>query len=392
MFGWFNFHPRISVAVDLSRASAKFLAFRFDARAKTVNYVDHQTSTWGGKPDALEAFIHGLEVTGHFIDSVGQEGQIGSILLSVPNSLLILEARQFRFVRPEPSRAVTAAELSELWQQVRSAPADSLLPQGLTAHAYEIFPPVAEEFHLDGYLLSGKISGEGREVSAAAIIAAWPVECVEALSHFRKRFADVEIKPIPELDVIRGYIHLRQGSQASGVAIDIGALDSTLILLSRGVIEDIWVFPFGSVDVTEAIARELGVTFEEAESFKRQWSSGVLDDDRRSRVEKAAAFPIEYWKREWGSLLATRAETTVIAPTIYLLGRGAFLPSVVGALGDGDWLELFSSGRGGEATILLPRELKDRYFPGWPFDDAGDAVLFSLVSRIIQEDHGMRSV
>ena len=36
-----------------------------------------------------------------------------------------------------------------------------------------------------------------------------------------------------------------------------------------------------------------------------------------------------------------------------------------------------------DIALLLPGKEEKDFFPGWPFEDSGDAVRFSLVSRMI---------
>jgi len=377
----------VSVAVDISRASVKAVAFSFDKNAKSAGLIDHQKLALPPTGDKLDGFLRALATLRVFIEGVIKEHRvrISDISVSVPSALLLSEVREFRFVRPSPETSLSDGELTGLWRLVRDQAAEALLPQGAAEDSYSIFIPEAERVTIDGYPLSGDRRGTGREIIISALVSAWSEDFAGVADGLRANFPSADISFAPEAVLISDYIHLRRGATVSGVVVDIGARDSTLLLFDHGVLEDLWALPFGGEDISKAIAKELSITLVDAEQKKRQWIRGSIDAPVAKRIGHAASRVTDFWKREWGSILASRAATAVVLPHVYLLGMGALLPGLAEALSELEWLESFSAGAAGDVSLLLPGDEEKEFFPGWPFEDSGDAVLFSLVSRMIHK-------
>ncbi|OHA00849.1 MAG: hypothetical protein A3C11_03170 [Candidatus Sungbacteria bacterium RIFCSPHIGHO2_02_FULL_49_12] len=386
MFAWLQKEIPASIAVDISRSSVKIVAFRFDPRASEISYIDHQKVSLPAHADKLDNFIRALAAVEDFLDETIRHREIAlkSVSISVPNAILASEVREFHFTRPHPTAGITDKELREVWVRLCSQAAPTLLPQGLSENSYEIFTPEAERITIDGYTLTGNLSGMGKEIMIATLVSAWPAEFHAAAEKLKNVFPKIRFLFIPEVVLIRDYVVLRRGPTVSGVALDIGGRDTTMLLFDHGVLEDLWVCPFGGQDVSHAVAKEFSISFVDAEMLKRQWVRGVLDQKTAEKLAAVTERVVDFWKREWGGLLVARAATAAILPQIYFMGRGALLPRITTAFSDSEWLETFSAGVASDVQILLPGAEEKEFFPGWPFEDAGDAVLFSLVSRMIR--------
>ncbi len=388
MFGFFRSGARDAVVCDISRAAVKMLAFSYDRQKREFSYLNHLISALPESPDKFNNFVRALVALEIFLNDAAKHlgRRIENVLVSIPDSALLIDVHNFRFIRPNPEAAVSSGELSELWEKLEVEAGERLFPQGTPQGAYRLIPAEPEHFSIDGYTVKGEMRSNGKELTIAALVSAWPDEFAEAIEALRHKFPKIHFRILPEATAIRDYIGLRAHRDFSGVAADIGAEDSTLLLFHNGVFDDCWSFPFGGNDVTRAIAKEFVVSFKDAETLKRQWSQAALDEAAAKLAHAAASRVIEFWKHEWGALLTARAEMRVIAPEICLTGGGARLPILADAFSDPDWLESFSSGRKSQVSLLPSQNQAKPFFQDWPFAGGGDEVIFSLVSRMIQQE------
>ena len=389
MFGFFKSGARDAVACDISRAAVKMLAFSYNSEKREFSRLDHQIFAFPEFSDKFNNFTRALVALEAFLNNTAKHlgRRIERVLVSVPDSALLMDVHNFRFIRPNPETTVSSGELAELWKKLEAEAGERLLPEGAPPRAYDLIPAEPEHFSIDGYTVKGKMRRSGKELTIAALVSAWPDEFAEAVETLSQKFPKTNFRILPEAAAIRDYIGFRTHSDFSGIAADIGAEDSTLLLFSNGVFNDCWSFPFGGNDVTRAIAKAFAVSFGDAETLKRQWSQAALDEAAAKLAHTAASRVIEFWKHEWGTLLTTQAETGVIAPEICLMGGGARLPILADAFSDSDWLELFSSGQRGRVWLLPSEEGTKPFLQSWPFASGGDEVIFSLVSRMIQQEH-----
>ena len=389
MFSLFRSSILDAVACDISRAEVKMLAFSYDSKKQEFSSLAHQIFAFPEFSDKFNNFTRALAALEEFLNNIAKHRgrRIKKVTVSLPDSALLMDMHNFRFIRPNPETAVSSGELSELWKQLEAEAGEKLFPEGASQRAYSLIPAEPEHFSIDGYTVKGEMRSSGKELTIAALVSAWPDEFAEAVEALRQKFPKTHFRILPEAAAIRDYIGFRAHGDFSGIAADIGAEDSTLLLFSNGVLDNCWSFPFGGNDVTRAVAKAFAVSFGDAETLKRQWSQAALDETAEKLVHAAASRTIEFWKHEWGALLTAQAETRVIAPEICLMGGGARLPILADAFSDSDWLELFSSGRRSRVWLLPSEDGAKPFLQSWPFASGGDEVIFSLVSRMIQQEY-----
>ncbi|MBI2097024.1 MAG: hypothetical protein HYT40_02645 [Candidatus Sungbacteria bacterium] len=388
MFSFFRSFAPVIVACDISRSSVKVLAYEYNSKTQILAYLAYQKIPLKTTGDKLDSFLKALDVIETVLEAIPEQTgkRVREVHLSLPNGNLLLEVRDFHFARPHPETLVTPEELAELSRKLESEAEEVLFPEGAPQQTYQLLPPELERFTLDGYTVLGDIEAKGKELTITALISAWPEQFAEALRLWTSKFPRLRIQSYPEAILLRDFVILCLGGHIGGIVIDIGAEDSTLMLFENGTVDDLWTMPFGANDITRAMAKEFQISFEDAEVLKRQWSRGELGDPSSQRVARAAALVVEFWKHEWGALLEARAEIKIIPAGIYLAGGGSFLPAVVTGLSDSEWFEGFSAGRAASVSFLLPRDKEKPLFQSWPAQETGTAVLFSLVSRMIQKE------
>jgi type IV pilus assembly protein PilM len=175
---------------------------------------------------------------------------------------------------------------------------DKELRESLPFQVQEFVPIPVEEAVLDFHVLE-EFEREGRRMVRILLVAAQK----GMIQQIVKAAEAAKLRPIG-LDLVPFAIVRSVGSiEGSGLAgseggdeaiVDIGADTTSICVHAWGVPRFVRILPSGGRDVTEAVARAIGVTEEEAELIKRNGEAGLAPDKHeqatQAAVSRAAAF------------------------------------------------------------------------------------------------------
>jgi type IV pilus assembly protein PilM len=139
--------------------------------------------------------------------------------------------------------------------------------ESLPFQVQDMLPVPVEDALLDFYPISESMSEQGPMVNGLLVAAVKDAVStnVKAIQLAGLNPTDVDLIPFALCRVL-----LRGANAAGTVAIvDIGGTTTTVVVAINGVPQFVRIIPAGGSDVTEAIARELDLTKEQAETSKR---------------------------------------------------------------------------------------------------------------------------
>jgi type IV pilus assembly protein PilM len=175
---------------------------------------------------------------------------------------------------------------------------DKELRESLPFQVQEFVPIPVEEAVLDFHVLE-EFEREGRRMVRILLVAAQK-GMIQQIVHAAEA---AKLRPVG-LDLVPFAIVRSVGSiEGSGLAgseggdeaiVDIGADTTSICVHAWGVPRFVRILPSGGRDVTDAVARAVGVPEEEAELIKRDGESGLAPEKReqatQAAVSRAAAF------------------------------------------------------------------------------------------------------
>lgn len=386
MFPLFKRKEKLFTVCDIGGARVKLVAFRASRNTREATLVDYHEREFPGERGSDETYLgKALSVLTEFIESLaGEEAEYPkTILVSLPHGMTVSRRVEFRTIRPNPAALLTERELAEIWRasadKILKEPEDLSLNQGWTLLTHDL-----GEIKLDGYPLRGDEHWRGKEVVFSLVLTFWRESLLEVFtakaSHLRST-----VICVPRLLLIRDYLIFGYGKDVTGILCDMSSEDCVLSLFQSGELCDFALFPFGGADMTRAIAKNLRVSFMDAETLKRQWAEGRLQTGSVKKIEKAVLPLFEFWKREWALFLEHAAGHCVIRPRFFLSGGGAMAPLFGISLADAEWYGAFATREPGEITRVSESQVPRALLPRWPVHSMNDAVIFALISRMIQK-------
>jgi type IV pilus assembly protein PilM len=175
---------------------------------------------------------------------------------------------------------------------------DKELRESLPFQVQEFVPIPLEEAVLDFHVLE-EFEREGRRMVRILLVAAQKAmiqQIVEAAEAAKLRPVGLDLVPfaiVRSVGSIEGS-GLAESDGGDEAIVDIGADTTSICVHAWGVPRFVRILPSGGRDVTQAVARAIGVTEEEAERIKRDGRS-ELDSENyeqasQAAVSRAAAF------------------------------------------------------------------------------------------------------
>ncbi|PIZ55268.1 hypothetical protein COY24_00970 [Candidatus Uhrbacteria bacterium CG_4_10_14_0_2_um_filter_41_21] len=155
----------------------------------------------------------------------------------------------------------------------------------------------------------------------------------EALNRFQTLMQTVEFyNPPTEIECFSAIRSLYSMSDPSIAIIDIGATSTKLYLVHNGLLQRMYRVRAGGAHVTELIAKEMSLTFEEAEVLKRSISS---EKEQFPLLQKINHNYYERVLKEFKQVIEEyEARTGIEITAVYLTGGGSLFPKTSNFVAD----------------------------------------------------------
>lgn len=150
-----------------------------------------------------------------------------------------------------------------------------------------------------------------------------------------------------------------RGNNSGAIVIDIGGGTTDVAMIKNGDIVGTKMFAIGGSVFTKRVAKELNLSYEEAEQKKIEYSEGKLDKAQAAELNKVFSQDVKVWLTGVELCLEEFEEAEEYPSTIYLCGGGALLPEIQEGLITHPWLQLFNFKKYPKVNFIFPTNLRD---------------------------------
>lgn len=193
------------------------------------------------------------------------------------------------------------------------------------------------DVQIDGYRVTNPIGFQGRDVSIQLFNAFAPMVHIGALQQVGNNLDLNIINIAAEPFAVAKSVGGEDSSDFSAIFIDIGGGTTDIALVDNGGVEGTKMFGIGGRSFTKRIAAVAGVSFDQAEEMKLDYSAGKLAHVKdKAAVEEAVEADIKVWLSGVELSLGEFTKVDHLPAKILLCGGGTGLPQVLQAL-KGDW-------------------------------------------------------
>jgi cell division protein FtsA len=193
------------------------------------------------------------------------------------------------------------------------------------------------DVQIDGYRVTNPIGFQGRDVSIQLFNAFAPMVHIGALQQVGNNLDLNVINIAAEPFAVAKSVGGEDSSDFSAIFIDIGGGTTDIALVDNGGVEGAKMFGIGGRSFTKRIAQVAGVSFDQAEEMKLDYSAGKLEHPKdKAAVEEAVDADIKVWLSGVELSLGEFTRVDHLPAKILLCGGGTGLPQITKAL-QGDW-------------------------------------------------------
>jgi cell division protein FtsA len=193
------------------------------------------------------------------------------------------------------------------------------------------------QVRMDGYPVANPIGYQGTNLEVTVFNTFAPITQIGAVQTVAKDL-DLELSGmVAQPYAVARACAAEEAWQDGGIFVDVGGGTTDVALLRSGGVEGIRMFNLGGRAFTRRLARELGISLEEAEARKIRHSEGILPPDQQQQVSQLIAGDIEVLLQGLNLCLQDMARGEVLPPNVYLCGGGSLLRDLVHELMRSPW-------------------------------------------------------
>lgn len=215
------------------------------------------------------------------------------------------------------------------------------------------------DVRIDGYQITNPIGFQGREVSISIFNAYAPMIHLGALQKIADEL-DIDLISIAaEPYAVARCIDYDSSKSFDfdAIFIDIGGGTTDIAVVRNGGLEGTKMFALGGRAFTKRISQDFGVSFDEAENLKINYSEGKLSADTAAKIGEALENDCNVWLGGVELSLLEFAETDILPTKILLCGGGSALPGIKKSLSSPQWIKNLPFAKPPAISFLQPNDV-----------------------------------
>lgn len=298
---------------------------------------------------------------------VGEEGQYDlpkEAILGIAGELVQGVTVLVNMDRDNADKQITQGEVNDLIAKVKmhtfeGTKEDIAQEIGIKPTQVEEIDTYVNSVFIDGVRVTNPVGYKGSELVYRVFSTFAPKIHIDSLNTVVTNLGLKMNKIVVEPYAISLALKDLRSSDASGIIIDIGGGTTDVALVQNGDIMGTKMFAIGGRVFTKRVEKEFGISYEEAETKKLQYSEGKLPEFDRAKIAKAFQQDIQVWLSGVEVALQEFEDVHEYPVNIYLCGGGALLPEVQEALLSHPWLQVLNFKKFPKVNFVFPASINN---------------------------------
>lgn len=293
------------------------------------------------------------------------------------------------YERIKPEMRIDFPELKNIIQKVQWKAFDRIRQQlawetGHSEIEVKLINAVIVDVRIDGYKITNPLGFQGKDVSISVFNAYAPMVHLGALQTISDELNLDLLSIAAEPYAVAKSMGVDDVVDFSAIFIDIGGGTTDIALVRNGGLEGTKMFALGGRAFTKRLSAELGVSFEEAESFKIRYAEGKLGKDVSAKIEKIFADDCNVWLSGVELSLSEFSDNDMLPNRIFLCGGGSGLPGIKKALMTSAWTKKLPFAKEVEVSFLQPKDVVNIFDETRELRDPQDITPMGLANLILE--------
>jgi cell division protein FtsA len=266
-----------------------------------------------------------------------------SAVIGIAGELVKGNTITVRFTRKDPNKEITINEVDHIFTLVQEralnvAKKQLTLETGGKEIGLKLVNSALIAIQIDGYGVTNPIGFQGKDVQVELYTAFAPLVHIGAIERVAQQL-DLDLLTVAAepFAVARSMIGDDPNANLSAILMDVGGGTTDIAVVNEGGVEGTIMFGIGGRSFTKAVAKDLNVDFDRAESLKLGLSDGRTPQPRIKSVEDALKKTLSVWLSGVELALGEFKRLDNLPNRILLCGGGASLELLTRAMATTEW-------------------------------------------------------
>jgi cell division protein FtsA len=289
--------------------------------------------------------------------------KVEKAIIGIAGELVKGTTTTVHYERIRPDERIDLPELKNIIQKVQQKAFERIRQQlawetGHSEIEIRLINAAIIDVRIDGYRVTNPVGFQGRDVSISIFNAYAPMIHLGALQTIAGELKLDLLSIAAEPYAVARSMGIEDNLDFSAVFIDIGGGTTDIAVVRNGGLEGTKMFALGGRAFTKRLAKELNISFEEAEVLKIKYAEGRLGNDVSYRLEEILKNDCEIWLSGVGVALSEFSSVEDTLPhRFFLCGGGSGLPGIKKALTSSKWTKNLPLARIPEVSFLQPQDV-----------------------------------
>ncbi|MCX6812174.1 MAG: pilus assembly protein PilM [Candidatus Berkelbacteria bacterium] len=389
LFG--NKKKNYALALDIGTEFVKALIFRIDDGGASVIGSGRQrqklSDMQGGRVTDIAGVIANCEKA---LDQAAEEAGVApqQCVVGIAGELVKGTTTTVHYQRPSPKSKVTVSELkaiiSEVQQKAFEKTRSNLAWEtGYAEIDVRLVNSAVVDVKIDGYKVTNPVGFQGRDISVGIFNAFAPVVHLGALQTITEGLGLDLLGVVAEPYAVARSMGMEESVEFSAIFIDVGGGTTDIAVVRNGGVEGTKMFAIGGRVFSKRLANDFGLSFQEAEKLKINYSKGELEKSQAEKVKKAFTGDCQTWAAGIQLGLEEFTGSDLLPSKILLCGGGSMLPDIKEILEDSDWTEDLPFAKKPKVNFIRPRDVANVLDETEELSDPQDVTPMALANMAI---------
>ncbi|MEX0668448.1 MAG: cell division FtsA domain-containing protein [Candidatus Saccharimonadales bacterium] len=263
---------------------------------------------------------------------------VEDVVMGIAGELVKGNTTTIRYQRPDSKKEISEPEMQEIIERVQTralerARAELAWESGIDNIEITMVNAAVVNVAIDGYKVTNPIGFQGKDVSVQLFCAFAPMVHIGALERVALDMNLNLIAVTAEPFAVAKSVGADYSENFSAIFIDVGGGTTDIAVVNDGGVEGTKMFGIGGRSFTSAVAKQLNVSFEEAEKLK----CALKEDGQNEEVRKSLIPTVKVWMSGVELALSEFETIDQLPNRILLCGGGSGLPFIPSSLKSDVW-------------------------------------------------------
>jgi len=354
----------LALALDIGTEFVKALVFRLEGEKGYVMGVGRKRQRLSDMQGGMVTDIQGvIKTCEEAILEASQEAsqEVEQTIVGIAGELVKGSTTTVRYRRDNPKEKISFKELKEIVENVQEKAFGKIRSQLAWETGYReldvrLVNAAIVDVKIDGFKVTNPLGFQGKEVEIGIFNAFAPIVHLGALETIADELGLDLLSIAAEPYAVARSVGLEEKPDFAAIFIDMGGGTTDIAVVRNGGVEGTKMFALGGRAFTRRISELLGLSFEEAERLKIEYSRGRLDAEMRQKIAEIIAPDVEVWL-SGVELTLTDFALDLLPSKILLCGGGSELPEIKKALLGSEWVARLPFAKPPSVRFLKPEEV-----------------------------------